>query len=69
MIVMERVLRLEVLVVRRPQEDAIYQVSFGVDPDLREDETLGMYMAALSALFRNMEEDLAYGCMMAYDEG
>ncbi len=65
--VIERVLVLDVLVARAQRQEATYHVSFKRDPDLSEDETLGMYMAALSALFQNMEEDLGYGCMMAYE--
>ncbi len=67
MIAMERILRLSVLIVRETQTDVTHHVSFGRDLDQGEDETLGTYMAALSVLFRNMEEDLGYGYLMAYE--
>ncbi len=67
MIVTERILRLSVPIVRETQTDVTYHVSFGRDLDQGEDETLGTYMAALSVLFRKMEEDLGYGYLMAYE--
>ncbi len=68
MIIMERILKLDILMERKPQVDGTYHIVFRRDPDLDEDETLGMYMTALSVLFRNMERDLGYECVLADEE-
>jgi hypothetical protein len=45
----------------------MYHVAFRRSPDLEDDEALDVYMAALSVLFRKMEQDLGYQRILTYD--
>jgi hypothetical protein len=45
----------------------MYHVAFRRSPELEGDEALDVYMAAFNALFQNMERDLGYRQILAYD--